>query len=328
MGELFAVESQEYTVINWISICSALLVLFVCVWLRFVSNIRRSTLMLQAAVSFVDLIRHIRLLFNTVEDEKLCVGLAAVSFFGDHLSMLLNVAIAANLHCMFLRGKLPGALWHRLLWLLPIAITLVLDLLPVTMNVYGKVNNSLCFIRHDHPYRIFFKIYLLYASLYLGIIYCLVISTLVYLKALSHVLPWIDTRGPTFGDYNMVVLSFAMRIALYPLSCFISQVGFMAVTISFDLFGPPSSCMFSIALFLQSTTGIINLICLCFDPSVAVMARSCLASRKKKLHESVYSLKTDESSDIELPTELTCVNAPLEAQIGDACDLKLILDRF
>lgn len=325
MGILFAANSTEYIVINWASILSTFLVLVICLWLRLVSNVRRASLMLQAAVSFVDLIRHIRLLFNTIEDEKLCAGVAALSFFTDHLSMLLNVAIAANLHCVFLKGKMPGALWRRLLWLFPVSVALVLDVLPLALGVYGKAG-SLCFIRSEHPYRMFFKIYLLYASLYVGLLYCLVISVLVYLKVLTQTISWLEPRGPTFGNYNMVVLNFAMRIALYPLSCFLSQAGFMAVAISFDVFHTRSLPLLSLAFFLQSTTGIINLICLCFDPSVAVMFRSSLCSGKPASKHPVYSLDSPASSKSELPSSHS--KTIPDTRVEDACALKLLLDQF
>ncbi|KAI0221214.1 hypothetical protein L0F63_003274 [Massospora cicadina] len=251
MDSFFSANTPSYFVANAISAGCTVIVVSVAIWLRTRGGVNRASLMLQAGISLVDLGRHIRLFFNSSEHQFLFTAMAAFSFFGDHLSMLLNVAIAAKLHHIFLLGKTPGSLWRHMLWVSPIMAVMVLDSVPLLLGAYGKSHSEICFLKSDHKLRLFFKFYLFYASLYVGVIYCLVFSVLVYLKAITQTSSCVPLRprGSSFGIYNRLVSQFAAMIALYPLSCFVSHFG--------------------LGLLLQSTAGIANLLCLFFDPSLS-----------------------------------------------------------
>ncbi|KAI0236004.1 hypothetical protein L0F63_004640 [Massospora cicadina] len=227
MGAFFSANSMPYFVANGVSAGCTLIVVAVAVWLRTKGHVNRASLMLQAGISLVDLARHIRLFFNSSDDQFLCTAMAAFSFFGDHLHMLLNVAIAANLHHIYLLGKTPGALWHLM----------------------------------------------------------------VYLKAITHTSSYqalnLTPRGPSFGIYNSLVNQFATRIALYPFSCFISHFGFMAMGFTYDFTNHISPFLLSLGLFLQSTTGVVNLICLCFDPSLIEMLKRKFQVTVTEIYPSV-----------------------------------------
>lgn len=129
----FNTSSEEYLITNSLSIVCSLVVVVMTMWLRFFTPVpvTRATLSLQAAIALVDLVRHLRLLMNNHQDEAMCSFLGFVSVFADHLAILLNVAIAASLHRVYLLGRMPGKMWHRLLWVIPVSFAFVIDALPL-----------------------------------------------------------------------------------------------------------------------------------------------------------------------------------------------------
>ncbi|KAJ9069297.1 hypothetical protein DSO57_1019977 [Entomophthora muscae] len=133
--------------------------------------------------------------------------------------------------------------------------------------MYGKSRNSICWLKDGVAYRSEFRFFLLYITTYPGAVYCLVIAMCVFMKR-SCLMSQANIFGLSFvNSYPSPLLhGFASRIALYPLSLFISQVGYMVMGIHLDITKKFSFVLFAIALLLQSTTGIANLICFCFDP--------------------------------------------------------------
>lgn len=133
--------------------------------------------------------------------------------------------------------------------------------------MYGKSRDSICWLKDGTAFRSEFRFFLLYITMFPGAVYCLVIAIFVLVKRARLISP---ASFPGFDFVNTfpspLLHGFASRIALYPLSCFISQVGYMIMTIHIDLSKSFNLVLFSIALALQSTTGIVNLVCFFCDP--------------------------------------------------------------
>lgn len=115
-------------VIAWMSkcVCGVL----TAGWFR-EPRVSRVSLNLQAAIALVDLVRHFRLLFYNSDSAVMCSLMGFLLFFGEHLNMLLNVAIAANLHRMLLQQRMPGQRWFKLLWILPPTVAFCIDVIPL-----------------------------------------------------------------------------------------------------------------------------------------------------------------------------------------------------
>ncbi|KAJ9051509.1 hypothetical protein DSO57_1003861 [Entomophthora muscae] len=271
-ASFFGPQTKQYVAFNWLGVCCSGAAVGVIVWMKYYREPRvsRVSLNLQAAISLVDMVRHIRLLFYDSNYPIICSFMGFLLFFGEHLNMLLNVAIAANLHRMLLQGDMPGKRWFKLLWVLPLSTAFIIDFIPLIFGVYGKVFDSYCFIRLDIPGRNILKVFILYVTTYPGLLYCLFISMRVFFaRAHSHAPEVFDLRFPLLKpSATPIATRFSKRIALYPFSCFITNVGFMVVSFQYDITGSRSMILLDVAFIMQSLTGVLNLVCLFFDPSL------------------------------------------------------------
>ncbi|KAJ9084996.1 hypothetical protein DSO57_1018431 [Entomophthora muscae] len=127
-------------VFNVTSICSATLVLslfFLCCLLKpTVAN--RVSLRLQVGISFCDLLFHLLLTqYKTSVDGEFCafVGFAHVAL--RQWYCFLFIAIGVNLQLIFIHDLNPKPRWEVIYWVLPIILTLAMNIPPLVLGEFG-----------------------------------------------------------------------------------------------------------------------------------------------------------------------------------------------
>ncbi|KAJ9062081.1 hypothetical protein DSO57_1014503 [Entomophthora muscae] len=262
---MFSPKSLEYKLFNWTSVvCAAAVVVFVLFLI-----VDRTSINLQTAIAFVDILRHILLVYTHSSSASVCSFLAFGSVLGDHLSLLFNVAIAANLQMIYIHGTIPSQRWQRLLYVVPVAFAAFIDLLPLVFGAYGLNKRDSCYLAEEHQYHDMFRILLFYATRMPGYIYCLTIFFTIMLK--------LYTTDPVDDEDRPLLIpnlqsresrDLALRISFYPLSCVLCQSGRIAIGF-FEIIGYSTpSFVLSWCFFGFSTVGIFNLVAFLFDPAV------------------------------------------------------------
>jgi len=227
-------------------------------------HMNRVTLRFQMAIAVVDIARHLRiLLLREKAGSWLCTLVAFTGFFGDHLYLFLNVAIALNLNILVLQRKTPYKKLQIYFWVGAIALALGIDLIPLVGSYFGKDYFNGCYLDKglNESTRKMLKIFLIHITLLPGTLYCLIIPLLIFYYLRND---------------NSKVSLLSYRIVLYPLSCFLSLIGYLVYSLHLEITDTHDDYLFFWCRIGLRVSGALNLIVLALDPSFQESVKSFL----------------------------------------------------
>lgn len=278
-----------FFVLNVISLVAgvvSILMLMILGWKRPII-MKRVSLQLQTGVALLDITRHIRVFnLHESEDKALCILTAFYGFFSDHLYVFLNIGIALNLHLILLKRIKPQPVLKWIYWIAALGISSIINYVPYSLNYLGKSSDDYCFLIMEIPNRELVKFFLVHLINWPGTIYCLIISLIVLYQYRFNTHQ--EKEKTIFCEPEIRQLSWT--IALYPLTCFITMIGYLTYNSVYDGFNYHSDTLAAWMLLGFSGTGLINLLSLLVDYQV----RSTLKSLYTSKEETVINLELDD----------------------------------
>lgn len=274
MGDcFFNYTTPEFHTTNVISLVCASLVFFYILWLKITNLLfaSRVTLNLQLAIAFVDILRHLNNIFNYSEDRTACSFLGFFFYYLFHVNTYLNFAFAINLHQKFLIKTMPSERFTHALYILPFVVPLAIDLIPLALGAYGVGLTSFCFFKAGGEYYEAAKTLVLYITNYPFMIYCFCIPVAILLKV-SRTQP---STNPTELESQLLIgvksptsKPFVYRVSLYPLACFMCNIGCAIGDVYISIWGECPKFLVSWTFLGLSSNGLINMLFLLLDPFV------------------------------------------------------------
>lgn len=294
MKKEISIEFKIYNIINFISSIAAIITCTLLVVLGFFRYhlIDRVSLRIQGFIALIDIFRHLSQRNLTDPNEIICQLIGYSIRVSNHLYLLLNVAIALNLHRLTIQNKRPR---KRLQWLygsFSAILAVFINIVPLAEEKFGRNRNGSCRFIDDESTK-WWNIPLIYLMNLPGVIYCLVIFILVSLKVYYKKQNFNFIRGSEgyFGQNPTKFLwTLYFRISLYPLTCFITLFPFTLLKLFIDASKINPFFLNSISFFCLRITGTLNFITLTCDPHFQIAA--------KTLWQYLLALKSRQSTQV------------------------------
>ncbi|KAJ9059515.1 hypothetical protein DSO57_1001586 [Entomophthora muscae] len=275
--------------LNAVSALCAVLVVAVYLLIRFQRSeaIDRVSIRLQTGIALVDFLKHIAVCFSLEGDESFaCTFIGFVLSLLFHIYLCLNICVALNLHLVIIKSKMPCRKWEYCYWTVSLIIPLLLNLPLLALDLYGGNSGDMCLVKHGPLFNDIMEV--VYSSIVslATIMYCILISTIVVIKANKQVLkPRLLASGEQYTLFSLRTL--ICRTCLYPIACFLSCIGANLAILHFFFIGPNHILLKAWALCSFSTMGILNLAAFLADPLVFKSLPKIFKPPPKKMqHES------------------------------------------
>lgn len=266
----FSVGSFLYNTTNWVSCICGIWILVHVTFLRcfYPRYVNRVSLRLQTIIAIIDVIRHLINIFNKTPGDG-CKFIGFLNFFCYHVNTFLNVAIALNLQIIYLQERTTSNHHKSLLYYMPILAALILDFIPLTFNGYGLSMSGRCDFNKDFEYTRALGIVLLYMTNYPGLIYCLIICILVWVKlAITSAIPDPEENIQINDVQDQFSRYIVSRVSLYPMSYFLCNLGRIVASCYFTIFYRKCDFLLTWDLIGTSLVGTVNLLCFLLDPYI------------------------------------------------------------
>jgi len=215
----------------------------------------------------------------------------------------LNVMIALNIQLLFIHDIKPKKIFEVLYLLGTVGLALIIDLIPFGFQFYGKNEYGECNISKLSKYRVIFKILLIYVSMIPGMLYCVVSFGIVcyYFKSICENLKkkWPNEIALLYGERvntHNFIRKLYFRLAMYPVSCFISFFPVTLSSILFDLTGSIPQVISVIGRLGRRLTGTMNLISLLIDPQFQLAIISIYKSVIRERINPINNKRNDGSN--------------------------------
>lgn len=256
----------------------------------------------------IDLLKHVLFFFVIQGDESLrCEVLGFIAMLLEHLYLMLNVAIALNLHLVIIKSYPPNPRWEFYYWLIPLSVALTANVPLLALGKFGKGDSDTCLLKQGPQPSLQLEILYFSVPSILTIVYCLGVAILVGIKLrkknsiLRVLLPILDTKGAaerarTLADLRKLIL----RSTLYPIACFLTHIGRHTDMIYLYLNGNHCPTLRRWGILGFCSAGILNLLAFLSDPLVQKRVAPILRDQFKSIH-----LKVANQNPISDPTSST-----------------------
>lgn len=89
----------------------------------------RQSLLMQTVLVFLSMARHILMAVESEQGEIACAFIGFYRYFIDHVYIFYSLAIAVNLHVIYLNSFESTTSYRTKLWLAPVFVALLVDLI-------------------------------------------------------------------------------------------------------------------------------------------------------------------------------------------------------
>ncbi|KAJ9079454.1 hypothetical protein DSO57_1035194 [Entomophthora muscae] len=254
-------------VLNWVSLVAALLVVgTMCVLGSFnYELVNRVSLRLQLGIAVLGVVQHIAIFFIQTKAPIGCVVVAFVVVLSDVWYLALNITLALNVMLMFLLEKTPKLWWENAFWIITAAFSITVASIPLLLELYGRHKDTCAFL-HEPRMGYYYNEIIYLGFRLITVTFCLVVSICILVKLFSnrcayshHLVTECYIRGVPFNHYLKRLF---LCTSLYPLACFLSQVGGVLGEIS------QHQGLASISLLCKVIVGILSLLAFLFDSTI------------------------------------------------------------
>ncbi|KAJ9085391.1 hypothetical protein DSO57_1014398 [Entomophthora muscae] len=258
-------------ILNSLSAVSALcvVVLFGLLVKRGSPVVDRVSVRLQAGISLIDLMRHVQVFFSASGDDSLlCKFLGFFDVSLEHAYWYLNICIALNMQLVLIHGLCPNKKWEMCYWTFSFLGILTFVFPLSALDIFGKSNSGSCYIKNGIELND--TIEMLYYNIpsTITIIYCFIISLADIFKVNRIVALSELPKSQEICLYTSENKAVIRRVAMYPIACFLANVG-MNVHILYDFLNEqPNPILYAWAKAGFYSTGLLNLLAIMADPLI------------------------------------------------------------
>ncbi|KAJ9062198.1 hypothetical protein DSO57_1013254 [Entomophthora muscae] len=258
-------------ILNSLSAASALCVVAVFGLLvkRGSPVVDRVSVRLQAGISLIDLMRHVQVFFSASGDDSLlCKFLGFFDVSLEHAYWYLNICIALNMQLVLIHGLCPNKKWEMCYWTYSFLGILTFVFPLSALDIFGKSNSGSCYIKNGIELNDTIEMVYYIIPSTVTIIYCLIISLAAIFKVYRTVALSELPKSQEIFLYTSENKAVVRRVAMYPIACFLTNVG-MNVHILYGLLNEyPSPGLHIWAKAGLYATGLFNLLAFMADPFI------------------------------------------------------------